>query len=59
MSATILIVEDDPDIREIMEYNLSREGLRITCTEDGKDGLRLAYGAWPCRIKSDIVISTR
>ena len=42
MSATILIVEDDPDIREIMEYNLSREGLRITCADDGKVGLRLA-----------------
>ncbi len=42
MSATILIVEDDPDIREIMEYNLSKEGLRITCADDGKVGLRLA-----------------
>lgn len=42
ISSTILIVEDDPDIREIMEYNLSREGLRVTCADDGKEGLRRA-----------------
>ncbi len=46
-STTILIIEDDPDIREIMEYNLSREGLRVTSAGEGKDGLRLARNQVP------------
>jgi two-component system phosphate regulon response regulator PhoB len=47
ISSTILIVEDDPDIREIMEYNLSREGLRVTCAGEGKEGLRMALEESP------------
>ena len=38
----ILIVEDEPDIREVMEFNLSREGFAVTAAADGADGLRLA-----------------
>ena len=29
MSNKILIIEDEPDIRKTIEYNLSREGFKI------------------------------
>ena len=39
---TILIVEDDADIAESLQYNLKREGFRPTVAESGEKGLRLA-----------------
>jgi DNA-binding response OmpR family regulator len=38
----ILIVEDEPDIREVMEFNLLRDGFAVTAAADGAEGLRLA-----------------
>jgi DNA-binding response OmpR family regulator len=35
----ILVIEDDPDIRELLDYNLSREGFEVTSCADGQDGL--------------------
>ncbi len=42
MQQNILIVEDDPDIAESLEYNLRREGYRPVIAESGEKGLRLA-----------------
>lgn len=39
---TILIVEDDADIAESLQYNLKREGFRSVIAESGEKGLRLA-----------------
>ena len=35
----ILIVDDEPDIREILRYNLEKEGFSITEAVDGNDAL--------------------
>ncbi|MDQ3323075.1 MAG: response regulator transcription factor [Acidobacteriota bacterium] len=42
MSNEILIIEDDPDIAESLQYNFKREGFRSTIAESGEKGLRLA-----------------
>lgn len=42
MLQNILIVEDDADIAEGLNYNLKREGFRTTIAESGEKGLRLA-----------------
>lgn len=42
MQHTILVIEDDADIAEGLEYNLKREGYRVTIAESGEKGLRLA-----------------
>ena len=42
MQQTILIIEDDADIAESLEYNLRREGFRTIIAESGEKGLRLA-----------------
>ena len=42
MQHTILIIEDDADIAEGLNYNLKREGFRPVIAESGEKGLRLA-----------------
>ncbi|MGB7068171.1 MAG: response regulator transcription factor [Pyrinomonadaceae bacterium] len=42
MLQNILIIEDDADIAESLQYNLKREGFRSTIAESGEKGLRLA-----------------
>lgn len=37
----IVVVEDEPDILEMLEYNLIREGYQVICANNGLDGLRL------------------
>jgi DNA-binding response OmpR family regulator len=47
----ILVIEDDPDIRELLNYNLSREGFDVTTCSDGQDGLDQALSK-----KADIIV---
>jgi DNA-binding response OmpR family regulator len=42
MQQTILIIEDDADIAESLEYNFKREGFRTIIAESGEKGLKLA-----------------
>lgn len=46
-SATILIVEDEQDIRELLAYNLEKEGYATVQAADGKEGLDLARSRKP------------
>lgn len=38
----ILVVEDEADICELLQFVLEREGFRVTCVKNGVEGLRLA-----------------
>lgn len=40
--ATILVVEDDPDIQELLAYNLGKEGYKVIVADNGEKALRLA-----------------
>ncbi len=37
----IAVIEDEPDIREMIEHNLSREGFDVATAADGEEGLEL------------------
>jgi len=37
--ATILIVDDEEDILELLRYNLTKEGYRVVCAESGEKAL--------------------
>lgn len=39
MTTKIMVVEDDPDICEILEYNLEQEGFEVIVFHDGKQAL--------------------
>jgi two-component system phosphate regulon response regulator PhoB len=53
---TILVIEDDHDIRELIEYNLTREGYRVDCAADGEDGLRRARTKAPDLVILDLML---
>jgi two-component system phosphate regulon response regulator PhoB len=38
MSHKILIIEDEPDIRKTLEYNISREGYKVVCASSLSEG---------------------
>lgn len=36
----VLVIEDDPDIIELLRYNLEKEGFEVAACGDGEFGLR-------------------
>ncbi len=52
----ILVVDDEPDILEILEYNLSKEGYEVYTAGDGQSGIRLAKEIRPRLIILDIMM---
>ena len=42
MSKTILAVDDEEDILELVNYNLRREGYQVVCSDSGEDALARA-----------------
>jgi two-component system alkaline phosphatase synthesis response regulator PhoP len=54
--AAILVIEDDPEIRELMAVNFAREGWLIIAAEDGEKGLSLLESSRPSCIILDIML---
>jgi len=52
----IVVVEDEPDILEVIEYNLTREGFRVVTARDGGDGLKKARSELPDLLVLDLML---
>jgi len=52
----ILVVEDEPDLLEILEYNLTREGFRVLTARDGEAGLKQARAELPDALILDLML---
>ena len=52
----ILIADDEPDILEVLQYNLVREGYEVTTAKDGEDALLKAKSTQPDLIILDIMM---
>lgn len=52
----ILILEDEPDIREILEYALKRDGFDVISATDGQAGLAAARRLVPDLILLDLML---
>jgi two-component system, OmpR family, alkaline phosphatase synthesis response regulator PhoP len=52
----ILIADDEPDILEIIQYNLEREGYTVTTAKDGDEALTKAKQLQPDLIILDIMM---
>ncbi len=52
----ILIADDEPDILEIIQYNLIKEGYESVTAKDGDDALTMAKSARPDMIILDIMM---
>lgn len=53
-ASTILVIDDDPAARDIMQRFLSREGFNSILTSSGEEGLRLAKERSPAAILLDV-----
>ena len=52
----ILVVEDETDLREVLAYNLSREGFMVSSAGDGGEGVRTALEEKPDLILLDLML---
>jgi DNA-binding response OmpR family regulator len=53
---TILLIEDDADISELLQYNFEREGYKVYIAGDGELGLRQALQLVPDLIVLDLML---
>ena len=55
-SHKVLVVDDDPDILELLKYNLVKEGYEVKTAEDGKEAVKTAKTFLPDLILLDIMM---
>ena len=52
----IVVVEDEPDILEILIYNLKRDGFIVSASNNGAEGLRLIQQKMPDLVLLDLML---
>jgi len=52
----ILVIEDDPDIVELLQYNLEREGFEVCTAKTGEEGKAQALECRPSLILLDLML---
>lgn len=53
---TILVVDDEQDLLDLIEYNLKKEGFHVLKAEDGKEGIEVAREHNPSLVLLDIMM---
>lgn len=56
MAKKVLVVDDEPNIVDILRFNLQREGYEVLAAYDGPDGLRQAQTLSPDIILLDVML---
>ncbi|MEO6323166.1 MAG: response regulator [Thermoanaerobaculia bacterium] len=51
-----LVIDDDPDVRDILATLLQKEGFRVALASSGEEGLRLARELMPAVITLDVMM---
>ncbi len=54
--ATLLVVDDDPKIRDLLRLYVEREGHRAVFAEDGIQALAVARQQWPALVLLDVML---
>ncbi len=52
----IVVIEDEPDILEVIEYNLTREGFRVVTTASGDAGYKAVLREAPDLVLLDLLL---
>ncbi len=52
----IVVIEDEKDILDVLEYNLRREGFRVSTSSDGRGGLEMVRRSKPDLVLLDIML---
>lgn len=53
---TILVVDDEPDILTLLEYNLKKAGYRVLLAKDGPEAIEIAIASLPSLVLLDIML---
>jgi CheY-like chemotaxis protein len=53
---TVLVIDDDPSVRELMSHYLSRDGLQVMTAASGSEGVELARLKHPDVITLDVLL---
>jgi signal transduction histidine kinase/DNA-binding response OmpR family regulator/HAMP domain-containing protein len=53
---TVLVIDDDPLVHDLMTRTLGKEGFNVVCASNGREGLVLASSLRPVAITLDIVM---
>ena len=53
---TILIIEDEPDIQDLLKFHLKKEGYNVLTSSDGEIGLKIARKQDPNLILLDLLL---
>ena len=56
---TVLVIDDDPVILELLRVNFEIEGFDVICATDGEEGLKRAHEHRPDVVISDIMMPRR
>ena len=57
--ARVVLIEDEPDLREILHYNLTQAGHRVQTAGTAEAGLRLARETLPDIVLLDLMLPDR
>jgi CheY-like chemotaxis protein len=55
-AATVLVIDDDPAVRELMQRSLSKDGFRVEVAADVRTGLEMARRLKPAVITLDVMM---
>jgi DNA-binding response OmpR family regulator len=53
---TILVVEDDANLLDVLRYNMAREGYRVVTAQEGEEALAVARAEKPDLLILDIIL---
>ena len=53
---TVLVIDDDPDARNLLKRMMTREGYRVVTAGSGEEGLRVARSLQPDAITLDVMM---
>jgi DNA-binding response OmpR family regulator len=56
VARTVLVIDDDPDIRDILRIALEDQGFRVQCAPDGEVGITKALTAPPDLVILDMMM---
>ena len=59
MSALVMVIEDEKEIRDLVRYNLEREGYRVAAADDGEKGLSQIFASRPDLLVLDLMLPGR
>ncbi len=59
MPDLVMVIEDEKEIRDLVRYNLEREGFRVATAVDGERGLEQLFSSRPDAVVLDLMLPGR